>query len=508
MKIAIANTYEQTGGAAKAAYRLFRGLQDAGQKVDYLVRTRSGIADPHIVQMGAFNRSMLTVDKLIQRYYVTLNRTSVSNTPFTITYAGVNTTLSKELHDADVINLHWIEKFLSLQSLQQILDLGKPIVWTLHDERPFTGGCHYTSGCEEFKTDCSNCIQLKYDPYKVAKRNLEAKQELFENIDLTIVTPSKWLAETARSSALFGNKRIKVIPNGIDTQVFRPLDKRKCKEEFGIDPSALVLQFGAQDTREKRKGFSSLIEAIHYAMRNERFSKMAREGNIVVLCVGELSSDIEKLPMKSIATGYIDSDAKMVKLYNATDLFILPSLEDNLPNTMIETMACETPVVGYDSGGIGEVVDSSNGRLVPTGESKQLAEVIIEFLFNEKLRLECGNAARQLIEKRYKISHQVEGYLTLFKDLKLSEKKIVKKKSKDFGEYYDPIAGYALRMEARGNNHLFESGQSLTKNEMAFSDYEELMTSIDALCQIHTIKNPLKKVLAYKKFLNIYHNLK
>ncbi|WP_456382398.1 glycosyltransferase family 4 protein [Hydrogenimonas sp.] len=508
MKIAILNTYEQMGGAAKAAYRLFLGLREAGHDTAYLVRTRSGKPDPDIVQMDAFNRSLLAIDKLMQRYYATLNRTPVSNTPFTITYAGVNTTLTPRLQEADIVNLHWIEKFLSLQSLQQILALGKPVVWTLHDEKPFTGGCHYTSGCEAFREDCGECPQLKYDPYRVARKTLEAKLELLKEVDLTIVTPSRWLAERAASSALFRGRRIEVVPNGVDTEIYRPMDKGSSKAVFGIDSETVVLQFGAQDTREKRKGFASLVEAIDIALEDETFAKMAKEGKIVVLCVGEPSGEIEALPIEKISTGYIDGDEKMARLYDATDLFVLPSLEDNLPNTMLESMACGTPVVGYASGGIAEVVDENNGRTVPTGDSRALAGAIVEMVLNEQSRKECGKRARELVVSRYKISDQVERYLELFREISEARGESRKKKDEDFGRHFDCVAGYALRMEAKRNNHLFREEKAPESEERKDPRLSELLSSLERLCAVRVWKHPLKKLEAYRELLALYHRIK
>jgi len=505
MKIAILNTYEQAGGAAKAAYRLFQGLRDDGHYAHYIVRTRDGVADPDIIQMSGFNRSMFYLDKLMQKYYIAQNRTPISNTAFTTTYAGVNTLLTDKLKEADIINFHWIEKYLSLQSIKQIIELGKPIVWTLHDEKPFTGGCHYTAGCNAFKEACSDCLQLKYDPYHLAQKTLAAKYELLKDANISIVTPSRWLAERARESRLFKDKRVEAIANGIDTAVYKPLDKAECKRDFGIKSSSIVLQFGAQDNREIRKGFSYLIDAMQHCFRNRAFKQLCDEGKIVILCVGEPSKEIEALPMQNKSTGYIDNDPDMVKLYNATDIFILPSLEDNLPNTMLESMACKTPVIGFDTGGIPEVVNAKNGRVVEKADSKKLAEAILELVFNEKVRTDCGNEGHKLVNSRYKLSDQAKNYLNFFDEILQNKTVRVKKNDVDFNAYFDPIAGYALRLEAKQNNHLFE------KRVQSATDIQtdsELLESLDAMCEVELTKNPLKKIKAYKHMLKVYHQTK
>ena len=509
MNIAIMNTYDQTGGAAKAAHRLYRGLRLNHPDIYYYVRTKTDFADKNIIQLNQFNKSISFMDELMQKHYVTPNRTAISNTLFSITYAGVNTTVSEELKKADIINLHWVEKYLSLESIKQLIDLQKPIVWTLHDERPFTGGCHYTTDCQGFKEDCSQCSQLKDDPYHLAKNVLAAKLKLFKEADISIVTPSKWLASQVKKSTLFKNVRIEAIPNGIDTQIYRPIDKGQCKRDLEIDPSSIVLQFGAQNNQEKRKGFSYLIDAMKLCLQNHAFDKLCKEGKVIILCVGTPSREIEELPIQNKSVGYIDNDTEMVKLYNATDIFILPSLEDNLPNTMIESMACKTPVIGFDTGGIPEVVNHENGRVVERENTQQLAEAIIELVLNPVLRADLGDAGHHLINSRYKIADQAKNYIDFFNDIR-ENTPVEKKETKiDLTTYFDPVIGYALRSEAKHNNHLFNIPDSSTpKVEKNIQGHPELFEAVKAICQVKMTKNPFKKIEAYKQMLTVYHKIK
>jgi len=509
MNIAIINTYDQTGGAAKAAHRLYRGLRLNHTDVFYYVRNKTDLADKNIIQLNQFNKSMSFMDELMQKYYITPNRTAISNTLFSITYAGVNTTVSEELKRADIINLHWVEKYLSLESIKQLIDLQKPIVWTLHDERPFTGGCHYTTECQGFKEDCSQCLQLKDDPYHLAKNVLAAKLELFKDANISIATPSKWLASQVKKSTLFKDVRIEAIPNGIDTQIYKPIDKERCKRDLAIDPSSVVLQFGAQNNQEKRKGFSYLIDAMKLCLQNSAFDKLCRDGKVIILCVGTPSREIEELPIQNKSVGYIDNDTEMVKLYNATDVFILPSLEDNLPNTMLESMACKTPVIGFNTGGIPEVVNSENGRVVERENIQQLAEAITELVLDPGLRADLGDTGHQLINSKYKIADQAKNYTDFFNDIR--KKKTVEKKEKkiDLNTYFDPVVGYALRSEAKHNNHLFNIPDSSTpKVEKNTREHPELFEAISAICQVKVTTNPLKKIRTYKQMLAIYHQIK
>ncbi|HFU77671.1 MAG TPA: glycosyltransferase [Epsilonproteobacteria bacterium] len=507
MNIAIFNTYEQTGGAAKAAYRLRTGLTNMNCTVDYFVRSRAKKTDKSVIQMGAFNRSLLHMDKLIQYHYITRNRTAVSNTLFSATYAGVNTGINDRLMQADIINFHWVEKFLSLESIRQIINLGKPIVWTLHDEKPFTGGCHYTAGCEQYKKECFECIQLERDPHRLAQVTLKSKLDLLGNADLTIVSPSNWLAQRAKQSSVFRNRRIEVIANGVDTGLFSPQDKKSCKEELGIDPSTIVLQFGAQDNREIRKGFKFLADAIKQCFQNGDFRRFCREGKIAVLCVGEPTDELDKLEINTIYTGYVDSDLEMVKLYSATDIFILPSLEDNLPNTMLESLACKTPVIAFDSGGIAEVVNHSNGRLIRKEDTKGMAEAILELVFDEQKRVSCAENGRALIEKKYTLGLQAKKYMALFDSVKSDSTSKCTTVENNYMDNFDAIVGYALRTEAKNNNNLFQMELS-EKNLKNIPREEELLESLESLCSIKTSRYPFRKMKAYKTMISVYHRTK
>lgn len=505
MRISMFNTYDQVGGAAKAAYRLYKGFSLCGNDVHYFVRNKTELSDKNITQLNQFNVPMLTMDGLMQQHYINSNRTAISNTLFSVTYAGITTNLSEELRNSEIINLHWIEKYLSLENIKQLINLRIPIVWTLHDERPFTGGCHYTTECGGFMDDCSQCLQLKEDPHRLAKNVLAAKLDLLKDANISIVTPSRWLESQVKKSTLFKNTRVKTIANGIDVDIYKPLDKSQCKQSLGISPDNIVLQFGAQDNREKRKGFTYLVDALKHCLKNHTFNKLCEDGKITILCVGTAAKEITDLPIQTKSVGYIDNDLDMVKLYNASDIFILPSLEDNLPNSMIESMACQTPVIGFNTGGIPEVVCEDNGRVVDKEDSVQLADAIIELVLNSDLRRKLGISGHKLIYNKYKLSDQAKNYLDFFNEVLSGDKIDTNKHMEDFNAYLDPIAGYALRKEANQNNHIFNK---IIQDETLIKAHASLIESIDSICKISARKNPIKKINAYKKMLYTYRQLK
>ncbi len=172
--------------------------------------------------------------ELIQDQYLNRNRTELSNTFFSLSYPGWDISRLPLAQAADVINLHWVADFQSPPTLKRLFEVGKPVVWTLHDQWAFTGGCHYSAGCEGYRSSCTGCPQLREDPYDLPAAILGDKLDAFRNAKLTIVTPSHWMAECARSSRAFRDVPVRVIPNGLETDIFQPASKARAKTELGF----------------------------------------------------------------------------------------------------------------------------------------------------------------------------------------------------------------------------------------------------------------------------------
>ncbi len=313
------------------------------------------------------------------------------------------------------------------QMVKHLMNFHKPIVWTLHDQWAFTGGCHYSAGCQEYASNCENCPQLDRDPLKITETSLKDKKELFDDPMLTIVTPSQWMADCAAKSSVFGNRRIEVIPNGIDTNVFSPMPKAQAKNMFGIHENSQTILFCAFDGDEKRKGFSDLIAAVNYAMSNSEFRRKVEKSELQLLCLGASGKklDLGNLPVKNL--GRVDSDVKMSTAYASADLFVLPSLEDNFPNTMLEAMSSGTPVIAYSTGGIPEAVtDGENGFIVPVGDYRKLGDAICSLINNEQLSINMGRRAREKVLREFSLGHQATRHFHLYEDLLGQKNKIPK----------------------------------------------------------------------------------
>ncbi|MBW1792396.1 MAG: glycosyltransferase [Deltaproteobacteria bacterium] len=354
----------------------------------------------------------------IQEHYINSHRADISNTLFSLPYPGYDLSALPMVQAADIINLHWVAWYQSPLTLRKLFATGKPVVWTLHDQWAFTGGCHYSAGCEEYCHGCADCPQLADDPFGLPAAVLKDKLRFFEDANLTIVTPSRWMADCARQSRLFKDLRVEVIPNSLETDVFSPQPKLEAKESIGIAAETITILFGGEDSSERRKGFRELKAVIKYCLKDARFQNLVKNDRIKMICFGRLSDELEALGIPVVQLGYLDSDEKISAAYSSADIFILPSLEDNLPNTMLEAMSCGTPVVAFDVGGMPDgIINGVTGQLVPMGDVKEMGKAILSLMFNTEQREWMGKECRKKVEEQYRIDIQAQRYLELYQEL-------------------------------------------------------------------------------------------
>jgi glycosyltransferase involved in cell wall biosynthesis len=377
-------------------------------------------SDPDVIGVtpldtGPANERELFCYAAVQERYINANRTNLSNTIFSLPYPGYDLSGLPEVVGADVLNLHWVAYYQSPFTIKSLLLLGKPVVWTLHDQWAFTGGCHYSAGCENYMLDCSNCPQLASDPFSLPAGVLKDKMELFAGLTLTVVSPSRWLAECVRKSALFGRSRVEVIANGLETDVFRPMSKMRAKRLLGLSPDTMTVLFGAEFGSEKRKGFKELADSIGHCFSDPWFEARVREDKVRILCFGQPDERIDSLKVPVISLGYLQTDQKVREAYNAADIFIQSSMEDNLPNTVLEAMSCGTPVIGFNVGGIPDMVqDGLEGRIVPAGDAAGMANAIVGLLSNPNMRSEMGKRSRARAERFFSLANQARNYGALY----------------------------------------------------------------------------------------------
>ena len=374
MRVLIVNTAERTGGAAIAANRLLHALNHNGIEATMLVRDRK-TDDPAVVNIPQSWR--LKANFLWERGVIWLaNGLSRRNLfQVDIANAGTDITAMPEFQQADVIHLHWVNQgFLSLKNLEQIFASGKPIVITLHDQWYFTGICHYSGDCTMYRVRCAFCPMTKSRGIDLAERVFKRKLRIYEDRNVTFVGCSQWMADLARQSRLTKGHTVTNVPNAIDTDVFTPGDRQAARERHGLPTEGRLILFGAQRITDERKGFKYLAEACEHIARTN--PALASEIGIVVLG-GDAQSVKESLPLPVYPIDYLSNEHDIAQLYQAVDLFVTPSLQDNLPNTIVEAMACGVPCVGFNVGGIPEMIDHKvNGYVAAHRSSGDFAEGI------------------------------------------------------------------------------------------------------------------------------------
>ena len=370
MRILIINTSERTGGAAVAANRLMEALKNNGVKAKMLVRDKEtdsltvcGLSAKWSTQWNfLWERFVIWVHLHFQREH--LFEMDIAN-------CGVDITKMPEFEEADVIHLHWVNQgMLSLENIRKILATGKPVVWTMHDIWPATAICHYARGCEAFHTECKHC-KLLPGSIDLANKVWKRKQHMLEGQRVTYVACSKWLAEEARKSALLKGQVVTNIPNAIDTHVFRPQDKQKAREALGLPTDKRIILFVSQRVTDPRKGMSYFVDAVRTLA--DQHPEM-KENTMVAILGGHAEDVAAQLALPVHALGYVSKPQRIVEVYNSADVFVLPSLEDNLPNTLMEAMACGVPCVGFQVGGIPEMINhQQNGYVAKFRDVDDLA---------------------------------------------------------------------------------------------------------------------------------------
>lgn len=295
----------------------------------------------------------------------------------------------------DLIHLHWIgDQFFPINALHS---LGLPVVWTLHDMWGFTGGCHYAGDCRKFTKACGECPVLgpasggpAVGENDLSRQLWKLKHRSWKRATFNIISPSQWLAKEARASSLFQHRNIEVLPNCLDTDLFAPGDRAAARRKLGLPGNAVVLLFGAVRARsDLRKGYDLLIEALR------KLPALAPSKKFVLLAFGDEGGPKDSLPFETRFTGTVNDESRLPEIYQASDIFILPSREDNLPNTSLEATACGLPIVGFRIGGLPDVIEhGKTGLLVKPFDTQALAEAVADLSKDHAMRGKFSNAAR------------------------------------------------------------------------------------------------------------------
>lgn len=401
MRVLQINQSDISGGAAIAAYRLHQGLLAEKIHSQLLVENQKSLDK---------NVSTVSRKRLIEDLSTRLHQSSGLNYVNLLSTFKIKNNIKYK--EADIVNFHNLHggyfNYLAIPALTK----KKPSIFTLHDMWAVTGHCSYSYDCNRWKTGCGKCPYPEVYPSisrDFTNLEIKLKQWSFRNSNLAIVTPSKWLSNLVKHSIL-RNHDIYHIPYGLDLETYQPLESERCKSILRIPKTKLVLAFGAANISESRKGsdllFKSLMQ-LPTSLRKEIF----------LLTLGEGGEEFAKaIDLPNLSLGYASGDLLKAIFYSAADLFIFPTRADNLPLTLQESMACGTPMVSFNTGGVPELVrPGCTGYLASPENTSELTKGITELLEDTKQRNWMSDQCRKTAKKEYSIELQAKRYTELYK---------------------------------------------------------------------------------------------
>lgn len=397
LKVVHLNTYDGNGGAGRACLRLSDALNASGINSTVITYYKFG-QNPKIetFSKNIFAKAKAIFNIMAERYLAKIF-VKAAKTPFSLQWFGQSIFKHPALKDADIIHLHWVNHgFLTPKFLAQLDELEKPVVWTFHDSNAFTGGCHVRYSCEHFHRQCGNCPLLKFSGENdISHRNWLRKQKAYSKLGFHVVAPSNWMANSVKQSSLLGIRQVSTIPNTIEIDIFKPYVKVEAKKMLKIPANHFVIMSGFMPSKnDKHKGTPYLLAALNeLAKRNEIPNELIE----LIIFGNKDEKNLPEFPFKTTFLGTINKDEHLAKCYAAADAFVTPSLEDNLPNTVMESLACATPVIAFKTGGIPDMVKHlQNGYLADYQSATDLADGI-EWLFLHEDSAQIQKEARRTI---------------------------------------------------------------------------------------------------------------
>jgi len=414
MKLVHFNTFEGGGGAAKASLALHRAMLDLGVEATLFVHRKTSL-DTTVVGLPPSKFGLLN-KRLIPRFLSVIHYMlyrPLETWSFGL-FGNRSVTRHGKVKEADIISLSWVSWFLDIDAIGQLLKQNKPVVWTCYDMWAFTGGCHYAGDCDLFTASCGSCPQLGHaDGRDISQWLWEKKKKSWDISWLTIVCPSRWLAECVRKSGLLSEVRVEVIPTGIDISTFKPMSKIDARNLSGLPlDKKLVLFIASRGFANERKGGKLLEESLH--VLHDLYQGDVPD--IVILGHRQGASSVdEKYTIHSKA---FNDDLSLARLYAACDVLVAPSKADTLPLTVLQSMACGTPCVAYDAGGMGDVIEHlNNGYLAQPFDIGDFARGIDFVLADESRHTSFSTASINKIHTGFTAKHEAGHYLQLYEEL-------------------------------------------------------------------------------------------
>lgn len=408
MKITILGTYDRLWGASIATMRTAEALISVGAEVKFLV-LQAVTPQPYmdIIEQNAFDHRfsqwLLFREKAFLHFHdnpATRNDKKYFNFSFSLANTGRSVVKRQSIQKADIIHLNWTNNaFLSLRSVAELLPLKKPIVWTLHDQWAFTGGCHIggyptTMNCNHYVHQCGHCPYLrKPNENDLSRRQWLTKKKLYDSGLFHFTAPSTWMQQSAQSAGLLQNHPVSLIPHPINTRVFQPQDQVQARQTLGLPFDKKLILFGSASLTNQHKGFPHLYKALQI-IRQER-----QDIEVVIYGFAHTKPTLPDMPLHYL--GMIKNDAELARCYAACDLLAIPSSVESFSLVTQEAHACGRPVVAFGVGGLTDLVeDDFNGYLVPYGDAAGLAESIRKvFASPDRYQRLCINARHRSVER-------------------------------------------------------------------------------------------------------------
>ena len=423
LKVLLVNTSDHAGGAAIAARRLLKALRQQGVDAKMLCGKRSlSMSQNSVIYLKRTWRNQLRF--IFERLEIFIHNGFTRRGLFAVDTSrfGSDITQLPAFKEADIIHLHWVNQaMLSLKDIERIARTGKPIVWTMHDMWNITGICHQAADCKRWLKQCGQCpILCRPSHHDLSYSTFRRKQKLYNKYKFTFVGCSEWLTSLAKKSPLLQHQHVVSIANPIDTNYYAPFEtdiaanRNKLRKQLGLPIDKQLILFTAFKVPDPNKGIDYLIESI--SLLCQEHPELCDKIGIVL--VGQESEMLKRsFVVDAYSMGYVSEAEHMRQLYQAVDLLAMPTLMDNLPNTIAEAMACGVPCVAFNVGGVPQMVDTGiNGYLAAYKDSLDFAHGIATILLSPNYESLCRNARAKAV-KSYDEDNIAQQYISIYNNM-------------------------------------------------------------------------------------------
>lgn len=422
LKVVHLNTYDGNGGAGRACLRLNLALNaekevESGIVVFYkfgqnpLVKTFT-----NTLAKRAYAAFTILTERLLAKRFL-----KPVKIPFSFMWFGFSVVHHPDVLAADVIHLHWVNhSFVNPKQLEELAKLNKPIVWTFHDSNAFTGGCHVRYTCNHFENECGNCpVLIDANPNDISHQIWKQKNEAYQKLKFQVIAPSSWMRKSVLRSSLMKGKQVNVIPNTLETNVFKPQNQTEARAKLNLPTDKFIFLTGFMPSKkDSHKGAAYLLGSLELLAAKRSINIK----NIELVVFGNRNTgNVPAFPFKTTFLGTISEDEKLAACYAAADTFLIPSLEDNLPYTVMESLACGTPVIAFTTGGIPDMVShQQNGFLAEYKSSQSFCDGM-EWIINYPVKEALRKNARETVMQNFSEKVIAKHHSALYKNLVANE---------------------------------------------------------------------------------------